>query len=194
MARAICRSKQHPYASCPIEVIPTRVWQCLAWASDYSMQPPREQKLSGSRLNESRLRPQAVDLPGETSDFFKLEPAALLGIGPVEGFFDADVSGRWRDVSGAWRVARLQAITSGSLSASAVSTLIRRTRSDCCARAATGHAATAPPMSATNARRLMGRPSSGLGPHITTPFAARRHEVQTQNCTGHPLQCSRPSF
>jgi hypothetical protein len=38
-----------------------------------------------------------------------------------------------------------------------------------CARAASGHAAAAPPSSDINARRLMGRPS-GSGLHITTPL------------------------
>jgi hypothetical protein len=36
----------------------------------------------------------------------------------------------------------------------------------CCARAASGHAA-ALPSSVMNERRLIGHPSSGLGPHIT---------------------------
>src|SRR5262245_3593213 len=39
-----------------------------------------------------------------------------------------------------------------------------------CARAASGHAEAAPPSSDMNSRRLMRTPSSGLGPHITTPL------------------------
>jgi hypothetical protein len=45
--------------------------------------------------------------------------------------------------------------TSGSLAAVPESTLMRRTRSPCCARAASGQDATAPGSSATNPRRLI---------------------------------------
>ena len=49
-----------------------------------------------------------------------------------------------------------------SLSGQPISTPIRRTRSPCCARAATGHAA-APPSSDMNSRRLIHYPSTVLG-------------------------------
>ena len=48
-----------------------------------------------------------------------------------------------------------------SLSADPISTPIRRTRSGCCARAASGHVAAAPPISVMNSRRCMSTPSSG---------------------------------
>jgi hypothetical protein len=38
---------------------------------------------------------------------------------------------------------------------------MRRTRSPCCARAATGHAAAAPPSNVMNSRRLIGHPCRG---------------------------------
>jgi len=43
----------------------------------------------------------------------------------------------------------------GSSSACPIKTPIRRIRSGCCARAASGHAAAAPPSSVMNERRLM---------------------------------------
>ena len=44
---------------------------------------------------------------------------------------------------------------SGSSAATAMSTPMRRMRSPCCARAASGHAAAAPPSSVMNSRRPM---------------------------------------
>ena len=40
----------------------------------------------------------------------------------------------------------------------------------CCARAATGHVAAAPPSRVMNSRRFTGLLSSGREPHITTPL------------------------
>ena len=47
------------------------------------------------------------------------------------------------------------ACASASLSANGISTPMRRMRSGCCARAASGHAAAAPPRSVMNSRRRM---------------------------------------
>ena len=67
------------------------------------------------------------------------------------------------------RNAPIRAMDSGSSAARFMSTPIRRIRSPCCARAATGHAAAAPPMSLMNSRRRIaivleeGRQSSQPG-------------------------------
>src|SRR6516165_8085092 len=53
------------------------------------------------------------------------------------------------------RNAARRVLISGSSSAKAVSTPIRRIRSGCCARAPTGHDAAAPPSAASNSRRPM---------------------------------------
>jgi hypothetical protein len=53
---------------------------------------------------------------------------------------------------------------------------------DGCARAASGHAIAAPPSSDMNARRLMVAPSSGLGPHITTPLRKGAAVHHSKNC------------
>jgi hypothetical protein len=58
----------------------------------------------------------------------------------------------------------------------------RRIRSPCCARAANGHAAGAPPSSDINARRLIGHPSSDLGPHITIPLRKNTAVHHSKNC------------
>src|SRR5215468_4009066 len=51
----------------------------------------------------------------------------------------------------------------------------------CCARAASGHAV-APPSSDMKVRRLIGRPSSRLGPHITTPLRKNAAVHHNKNC------------
>ena len=61
-----------------------------------------------------------------------------------------------------FRKAATLACPSASFSAYAISTPIRRTRSACCARAASGHAAAVPPSSVMNSRRLTS--SIGLPP------------------------------
>ena len=66
------------------------------------------------------------------------------------------------------RNAATSACPSGSLSAYAISTPIRRTPSGCCARAASGHAAAAPPSSVMNSRRLMSNMAA------SSPQLARR--------------------
>ena len=48
-------------------------------------------------------------------------------------------------------------MTSGSSALVPMSTPMRRMRSPCCARAASGHAAAAPPSSVMNSRRCSGR-------------------------------------
>src|SRR6516162_1072494 len=53
------------------------------------------------------------------------------------------------------RNAAMRDCASGSLSERPISTPIRRIRLDCCACAASGHAATAPPSAASNSRRPM---------------------------------------
>ena len=53
------------------------------------------------------------------------------------------------------RNAAMRACPSGSSAAKFMSTPMRRIRSRCCARAASGHAAAAPPSSVMNSRRLM---------------------------------------
>jgi hypothetical protein len=52
----------------------------------------------------------------------------------------------------------------------------------CCARAANGHAAAPPPSSVMNSRRFMGRPSSGLAPHLTTPLRDKAAVHYSKNC------------
>src|SRR5262249_46976419 len=58
---------------------------------------------------------------------------------------------------------------SASFSTNGLSTPILRTRSACCARAASGHAAAAPPSSVMNARRLMLHTGLSLPPAIPHP-------------------------
>ena len=60
---------------------------------------------------------------------------------------------------------------SGSSSARATSTPMRRIRSACCARAASGHAAAAPPSSVMNSRRFIAKSlhaSAGRITHLGT--------------------------
>jgi hypothetical protein len=71
---------------------------------------------------------------------------------------------------------------SGSFSANAISTPIRRTRSPCCALAASGHAAAAPPSSVMNSRRLIGALPPGLGPHIITSLCKNAAVHHSKNC------------
>ena len=55
----------------------------------------------------------------------------------------------------------MRALICGSASATFISTPRRRMGPRCCARAASGHAATAPPISVMNSRRFMPVPKLG---------------------------------
>src|SRR5262245_4934857 len=63
-----------------------------------------------------------------------------------------------------WANAATRPGVSGSSAAKAMSAPTRRMRSACCTRAASGHAAAAPPMSVMKSRRLMSGPEWRLGP------------------------------
>jgi hypothetical protein len=58
---------------------------------------------------------------------------------------------------------------------------MRRNRSRCYARAASGQATAAPPSSDMKARHLMG-PSLGLGPDITMPLRKNAVVHHSKNC------------
>ena len=62
--------------------------------------------------------------------------------------------------SACWNAVR-RARASGSLATSGKSTPMRRTGSGCCARAASGQTAAAPPISVMKSRRLIGSPDRG---------------------------------
>ena len=66
--------------------------------------------------------------------------------------------------------AAAQVLDSGSPAAVAISTAIRRIRSACCARAASGHVAAVPPRSVMNSRRFM-----------IVPFSGRLHRTTSLN-------------
>ena len=74
---------------------------------------------------------------------------ALAGLGWTDGS-NVRMDLRW----GGADINRIRALAQGSFSSPAMSTLMRRTRSACCPRAATGHAA-APPRRVMNSRRRM---------------------------------------
>src|SRR4249919_548920 len=89
---------------------------------------------------------------------------------------------------------------SGSSAAKVISTPMRRLRSACCALAAIGHPAAAPPSSVMNSRRFVCRESSilrGDGGSVMTvspsrPEARRRFGSQTVNELGAPVASSIP--
>src|SRR5438128_164983 len=73
----------------------------------------------------------------------------------------------------AWGNAATYDCGAASVAAPFISTPTRRTGPDCCARAASGHAAAAPPSSVMNLRRLMDSPSSAYGRTLPHPLCEK---------------------
>jgi hypothetical protein len=98
-----------------------------------------------------------------------------------------------------WRPSRnaaIQACPSRSVSAYAISTPMRLIRSDCCARAASGHATAAPPSRVMNARRLIQSPCrlGRKGSAGTSRPSARSRDSLSLHLSGPLRTAYRPYF
>src|SRR5262245_55045578 len=107
-------------------------------------------------------RKDSASLPGKRYSIKRLAPT---------------VQSRCRRVSSK---AGLRASTSGSPAEKGMSTPTRRIRSGGCARAASGHATTAPPRSVMNSRRFM--PDMGFSPSPYSGFSSRSGSSLAWRC------------